>query len=127
MIIAQLVFARVAFSNIIAVGLDLAGISSLLAAGTACVALFFAQRTSRKQTKNTEAVSYVDNNLRTMQTTLDWLTADNKHLRDLNEIQRLQIIEHTRELESVHAELEQCKQVCKNMQKRMTELGDKNE
>lgn len=77
---------------LLAAGLDYAGIGSLIAAVTATVALFFAHKNNKRAARTTESVSYVDNNLKTMQATLDWLTNDNSRLREINEEQRLQII-----------------------------------
>src|SRR5918993_2772493 len=90
--------------SLVAASLDYAGIGSVIAAFTATVALVFGYRNTRRAQQTTESVSYVDNNLKTMQATLDWLTADNGRLREINEQQRLQIIGFDEELQRVEDE-----------------------
>lgn len=136
MLVTQLVSLHYIFSSIIAASLDFAGIGSLLAAGTACIALFLGYRTNKRSATNAETVSYVDNNLKTMQATLDWVTEDNKRLREVNEVQRLQNLKFVEEinhlehevsrLSTIEEELERCKQTCARLTVRLNEMGSDN-
>ena len=138
--------------SLVAASLDYAGIGSVIAAFTATVALVFGYRNTRRAQQTTESVSYVDNNLKTMQATLDWLTADNGRLREINEQQRLQIIGFDEELQRVEdeahreslrqsrkiselnarleeqeRELTQCKELCATINSQLTEKRKQDE
>lgn len=118
-----------AFTNpyILSVVVDLAGIGSLIAAATAFIALYLGWKTNQRTATNTEEVSYVDNNLKTMQATLDLLTRDNERLRQLNEEQRLQIEAFTLELQEVEEKLEKCQQLCSGLSRRLNKFGAEHE
>ena len=99
-------------SSVFAAGVDVAGIGSVVAGITAMIALILGHRNSRRAAQTTESVSYVDNNLKTMQATLDWLTKDNTRLREVNEEQRLSMVDMHEEMQQLRLELATCKELC---------------
>lgn len=109
----------VSAKSLIAATMDAAGIASLIAALAAVIAMILSNQSNKRTAVNTESVSYVDNNLKTMQATLDWLQKDNDRLRVVNEEQRKQNIAFARELEAVEHELEHVKE---NFDKAQEEL-----
>ena len=119
-------FSLFNFPSVLGASVDYTGIGSIIAAITALVALYYGYKTNKRTASNTEEVSYVENNLKTMQTTLDWVTKDNVRLRELNEEQRLEIDEINKSLNHIEIELDKCKRSHELMRKHFNELGEQN-
>lgn len=125
------------FGILMAAGFNYAGVASVVAAMTAVVALFLSNKSNKRQQQNTESVSYVDNNLKTMQGAMDWVKADNVSLREDNDY--LRKVDETRrqenialkiELERVKEELASCRDACTILlaeQRAMKQIGESDD
>ncbi len=121
-----ILFALISFRSMLASSLDYSGVGSIIAAITAAVALYFGHKSNRRSANNTEEVSYVENNLKTMQATLDWVTKENERLRELNEDQRTELDKISNELRHIEIKLDKCTRSYELVKKRLNELGEQN-
>ncbi len=119
-------FTLLGVRPVLVASLDYTGLGSILAGITALVALYLGHRTSKRTAINTEGVSYVDTNLKTMQATLEWVNKDNAQLRELNEKQRFEIDEIMKELRKVEIKLDNCNRSYELLNKRLNEIGEQN-
>lgn len=130
MIIAYLFQSIVAVRIILFSAVDYTGIASLVAAAAAFVTFFFSYVHNKRTATVAASVSYVDNNLKTLQASLDWLTKDNESLRGLNEQQREEIVEQRKEIDDLRTELHEveerldsCKSMCDALNRQLNKRG----
>lgn len=116
------------YAKTLGVSIDYSGIGAILVAITALLALLLGHKNSRRSTKITDSVSYVDNNLKTMQATQNWLMVDNKRLREVNENQRELLVESEEKIQQLRLKLAKCKELCIRMSMRLaTRIGNEDD
>jgi hypothetical protein len=112
------------FEALVGAGLDYAGVGSIVAAFAAMTAMIMNHQNNKRTSANTETVTYVDTNLKTLQATITILQSENDRKDVIIGKQGIELEKQAEEIARMEVELAECKTSCARMERRLDELRD---